>query len=175
MLRVSQSTRQEWCAVTVDGLNDAGSKKVMIGVDGQDVSPPEPMGIIGKVFGIAKMDNPLAETLLCLAKDRRAVAIGLTQYSHFESEFFLLQAVESREEFFRVLVIFPAVVPEDQWWFAGLVDCSLPMFVKALQVEPQVEDFTLGFDQINTLQLILVREAFQKLSQLTGESFKVVL
>jgi hypothetical protein len=48
------------------------------------------------------------------------------------------------------------------------------MFVKALQVETQVENFTLGFDSINTFQLILVREAFQELSQLTGERFKVV-
>jgi hypothetical protein len=111
MLRVSQATWQKWCAVTVDGLNDAGSKKVMIGVDGQDVSPPEPVGIIGKTFGIAKVNDPLAETLLCLGEDRRAVAVGFTQYSYFEREFFLLQAVESREEFFRILVIFPAVVP----------------------------------------------------------------
>ena len=49
------------------------------------------------------------------------------------------------------------------------------MFVKALKVEPQVENLTLGFDQVDTLQLILVREAFQELRQLTGESFKVVL
>src|SRR6056297_1459597 len=112
MLRVGQPVGQQGMDTAIESLHDTGAEKIVAGMDRQDVGPPQPARIIIPFFDKTEMDKLSGQPASSLIENRGPTAISLAEQGQLEVKSLSGEAKQAVEELFRILVVFPAVIPE---------------------------------------------------------------
>ena len=166
---------QERKTAAVDGFEDADSEKLMMGGRNHQVGLPKQAGVAFPIFGVAKMDDVLGQTLLCFTELRRLLAEVLSSYNELEGESCIVQFVESVKKLSWILVVFPALVPEDtQRRVRGAPGLPFAVRPTGARSRPTGRSVALGAQVRNDFQVVVIGKMLEQPGQFIEECFEMI-
>lgn len=145
--RIGQPCRQKGKTPEPDGFDDGNAKIFLLGGADNDGTPPQPIDIGRPCGDISVLEDFIAITLTRTDKNLRHCLTVFAQKCKAKIDAPVRHRIKCIEKAFRILVEFPAVIPNDQRWIGK------PLFgywrIISRKAASGVEDTGFGPDGID--------------------------